>query len=247
MGVIMEFVSREHFDTYLRGLKYLGQGCQGVCYLREKDNTVFKVFHDYFDEEDSSYTEDFILRFSNIKNSTFIWPNSVIIVAGTIVGYTMPYKRAKNLCNINPLLVNLDKLEEATIKAEKDVKTLTDNEVRLYDVRYNILYNNGKMYVIDTLEYGNRKVSYEENRMTIDDELMLFLVDNYFEDFVKNDKLLNAMYREFEVRGVDFLKVFRNKLSEYVGKDITKLNEAKHLVRKNNSHIYQREFDIEGI
>ena len=140
------------------------------------------------------------------------------------MGYTMPYKRAKNLCNINPLLVNLDKLEEATIKAEKDVKTLTDNEVRLYDVRYNILYNNGKMYVIDTLEYGNRKVSYEENRMTIDDELMLFLVDNYFEEFVKNDKLLNAMYREFEVRGVDFLKVFRNKLSEYVGKDIMKLN-----------------------
>ena len=55
------------------------------------------------------------------------------------------------------------------------------------------------------------------------------------------------MYREFEVRGVDFLKVFRNKLSEYVGKNITKLNEVKHLVRKNNSHIYQRGFDIEGI
>lgn len=177
----MEFVSREHFDTYLRGLKYLGQGSQGACYLNTKNNTVYKVFNDYFDEEEAGYTEDFLLRFSDIKNSTFIWPNNVIKVAGTIVGYTMPYKRAKNLCNINPLLVNLDKLEEATIKAEKDVKTLTDNEVRLYDVRYNILYNNGKMYVIDTLEYGNRKVSYEENRMTIDDELMLFLVDNYFE------------------------------------------------------------------
>ena len=243
----MEFVSREHFDTYLRGLKYLGQGSQGSSYLNTKNNTVYKVFNDYFDEEEAGYTEDFLLRFSDIKNSTFIWPNNVIKVAGTIVGYTMPYKRAKNLCNINPLLVNLDKLEEATIKAEKDVKTLTDNEVRLYDVRYNILYNNSKMYVIDTLEYGNRKVSYEENRMTIDDELMLFLVDNYFEEFVKNDKLLNAMYREFEVRGVDFLKVFRNKLSEYVGKDITKLDEVKHLVRKNNSHIYQRGFDIEGI
>lgn len=151
MGVIMEFVSREHFDTYLRGLKYLGQGSQGTCYLNTKNNTVYKVFNDYFDEEDTGYTEDFLLRFSDIKNSTFIWPNNVIKVAGTIVGYTMPYKRAKNLCNINPLQVNLDKLEEATIKAEKDVKTLTDNEVRLYDVRYNILYNNGKMYVIDTL------------------------------------------------------------------------------------------------
>ena len=236
----MEFVSREHFDTYLRGLKYLGQGSQGACYLNTKNNAVYKVFNDYFDEEDAGYTEDFLLRFSNIKNSTFVWPNNVIKVAGTIVGYTMPYKRAKNLCNINPLQVNLDKLEEATIKAEKDVKTLTDNEVRLYDVRYNILYNNGKMYVIDTLEYGNRKVSYEENRMTIDDELMLFLVDNYFEEFVKNDKLLNAMYREFEVRGGDFLKVFRNKLSEYIGTDIDKLEKAKKLVMKLDDPYYIR-------
>ena len=236
----MEFLSRENFDTYLRGLKYLGQGCQGVCYLNTRNNTVYKVFNDYFDEEDAGYTEDFLLRFSNIKNSTFIWPNNVIKVSGTIVGYTMPYRRARNLCNINPLLVNLDKLEEATVKAEKDVKILTDNGIRLYDVRYNILYTNGEMYVIDTLDYGNRKVSYEENRMAIDDELMLFLVDNYFDDFIANDKLLNAMYREFEVRGVDFLKVFRKKLSEYLGKDITNLNEVKHLVRKNNSHIYQR-------
>ena len=44
MGVIMEFVSREHFDTYLRGLKYLGQGSQGACYLNTKNNTVYKVF-----------------------------------------------------------------------------------------------------------------------------------------------------------------------------------------------------------
>ena len=83
----MEFVSREHFDTYLRGLKYLGQGSQGACYLNTKNNTVYKVFNDYFDEEEAGYTEDFLLRFSDIKNSTFIWPNNVIKVAGTIVGY----------------------------------------------------------------------------------------------------------------------------------------------------------------
>ena len=236
----MEFLSREHFDTYLRGLKYLGQGCQGVCYLNTRNNTVYKVFNDYFDEEDAGYTKDFLLRFSDIKNSTFIWPNAVIIVAGTIVGYTMPYVKAKNLCDINPLQVNLDKLEEATIRAEKDIKLLTDSNVKLYDVRYNILYNNGKMYVIDTLDYNNSKTTYIENRRPVDDELMLFLVDNYFDYFVENDKLLNAMYREYGVRGVDFLKVFRSKLSEYAGKDITKLSEVKHLVRKNKDHIYQR-------
>ena len=83
--------------------------------------------------------------------------------------------------------------------------------------------------------------------MSIDDELMLFLVDNYFEDFVNNDKLLSSMYREYGVRGVNFLRIFREKLSDYKGTEITKLSEVKSLVRKNNSHIYQRGFSLEDM
>ena len=231
----MNFISREYFNTYLKKLKYLGQGSQGTCYLRKEDNTVFKVFHDYFDNE----------RFSNIKNSTFIWPNDIITVENEIVGYTMPYKKSKNLYEINPLLVKLNILEDAAIKAEEDVKLLTDNKVKLYDVRYNILYLNGTMNIIDTLDYSYREVTYEENRQNIDEELMLFLVDNYFDNFVKSDKILKEMYMEFQVRGVDFLRVFRRKLSEYMDKDIVKLNEAKTLVRRNsNNPVYIRGINV---
>ena len=241
----MNFISREHFNTYLKKLKYLGEGSQGICYLRKEDNAVFKVFHEFFDSESSGYTKEYILRFSNIKNSTFIWPNDIIIVENEIVGYTMPYKKSKNLCEINPLLVNLNSLETATIKAEEDVKLLTDNKVKLYDVRYNILYSNGTMNIIDTLEYSSREVTYEENRQNIDEELMLFLVDNYFDNFVKSDKLLKEMYMEFQVRGVDFLRLFRRKLSEYMDKDIVKLNEAKTLVRRNsNNPVYIRGINV---
>ena len=157
----------------------------------------------------------------------------------------MPYKKLKNLYEINPLLVNLNILEDATIKAEEDVKLLTDNKVKLYDVRYNILYSNGTMNIIDTLEYSSREVTYEENRQNIDEELMLFLVDNYFDNFVKSDKILKEMYMEFQVRGVDFLRVFRRKLSEYMDKDIVKLNEAKKLVRRNgNNPVYIRGINV---
>ena len=243
----MEFINKEHFNAYLKNIKYLGQGCQGICYLDTSTNTVIKVFNDYFDNESTGYTEDYLLRFSNIRNTTFIWPNNVIKVGTEIVGYTMPYKKAKNLCDINPLLVNLDRLEESIIKAEKDVKLLTDNNVKLYDVRYNILYIKGKIYIIDTLDYSYRKVSFRENKMPIDEEIMLFLVDNYFDDFVQNDRMLSAMYMEYEVNSLDFLRLFRNKLSTYIGKDITRLSEAKQLVRKNNCHIYQRGFNIEEV
>lgn len=238
----MEFINRNHFDTYLKKLQYIGQGSQGICYLRKEDNIVFKIFHDYFDYEDTGYNSEDILKFSNIKNNTFLWPKDIIKVSNTIIGYTMPYKNVKNLYQVSPLLVNLSSLEQGIIKAEKDIKLLTDEEVKLYDVRYNILYSNKKIYIIDTLDYSYRRVTYEENRMPLDQEIMLFLVDNYFDDFVQSDKLLNNMYMEYEVRGVDFLRVFRKKLSEYMDKDITKLNEVKTLVKKNNKPVYIRDF-----
>ncbi len=243
----MKFISREHLYSYLNGLKYLGQGCQGICYLNPKNNIVFKIFNDYFDNEATGYTKEFLLRFSSIQNKTFVWPSNTIEVNNQIVGYTMPYKKAKNLYNINPLLINLDNLEKAIIKTEKDIKILTNNNVSLYDVRYNILYSNGKIYVIDTLDYGNSKVSYEENRMTVDDEIMLFLVDNYFDNFVNNDKILHEMYRELDVSGIEFLKVFRTKLSEHVGSEITKLGDAKKLVKRKINCVYQRGFKLKDM
>ena len=197
---------------------------------------------DYYDEEEAMYTENDIFKFSNVKNNTFIWPNDVIKVDNSIVGYTMPYKRSKSLYQVNPLLVNLDSLDKAFVNIEEDIKKLTDNGIRIYDLRYNTLYNNGKIYVIDTLDYSYRNVTYNENREAFDLELMLFLVDTYFDDFVNNDKLLKEMYMGFEVRGVDFLRVFRNKLSTYMGKDIKKLQSAKSLIKSNNSNsIYKRE------
>lgn len=128
----MEFISRNHFDTYLKKLQYIGQGSQGICYLRKEDNIVFKVFHDYFDYEDAGYNSEDILKFSNIKNNTFLWPKDIIKVSNIIIGYTMSYKNVKNLYQVSPLLVNLSSLEQGIIKAEKDIKLLTDEGVKLY-------------------------------------------------------------------------------------------------------------------
>ena len=118
-------------------------------------------------------------------------------------------------------------------------RSITDNNVTLYDVMYNIMYKNGRLYVVDTLEYGINKTSYENNRACIDNEIMLFLVDDYFDHFVKENLLLNEMYMDYNVSSLEFLKEFRKNLSEYLDKDITKLNDAKSLVKKSKA-TYQR-------
>lgn len=230
----MDFKDRYEFNRYISKMYFIGEGSQGKCYL--DNGLVYKIFYDY----DSGYKEDDIIRFSDVINSTVIWPKDIIIVNNKIVGYISKYCNADNLYKIDPLGVNLDILESSIDKVYKDIDIITNKDVRMYDVRYNILYNN-KFYIIDTLEYGNRFVDIIDNRDGFDKEIMLFLVDNYFNDFVSSNKILNEMYMEYGVSSLSFLKEFRNSLSEYLDRDIVYLRDAKKLVKRYDNSIYLRD------
>ena len=233
--------NKNNFDLYLKRLFFLGMGSQGMCYLDKKNKIVYKIFHGYFDDEDEGYTADDILKFSGIRNNTFIWPSDVVYANGRIIGYTMPYVSSVNLCNTDLLSTNLNLLEKAIDKSYCDIEILTKNNVCLYDVMYNILYSNGKINVIDSMEYNFGNASLKENMAAFDAEIRYFLVDNYFDEFVNNDILLREMYHDTKnVTSLEFLRMFRNKLSEYIGTDIDKLEKAKKLVMKLDDPYYIR-------
>ena len=238
---MVSFNSKNNFDLYLKRLFFLGMGSQGICYLDKKNKIVYKIFHGYFDDEDEGYTADDILKFSGIRNNTFIWPSDVVYANGRIIGYTMPYVSSVNLCNTDLLSTNLNLLEKAIDKSYCDIEILTKNNVCLYDVMYNILYSNGKINVIDSMEYNFGNASLKENMAAFDAEIRYFLVDNYFDEFVNNDILLREMYHDKKnVTSLEFLRMFRNKLSEYIGTDIDKLEKAKKLVMKLDDPYYIR-------
>ena len=238
---MVSFNNKNNFDLYLNRLFFLGMGSQGICYLDKKNKIVYKIFHGYFDDEDEGYTVDDILKFSGIKNNTFIWPSDVVYANGRIIGYTMPYVSSVNLCNTDLLSTNLNLLEKAIDKSYCDIEILTKNNVCLYDVMYNILYSNGKINVIDSMEYNFGNASLKENMAAFDAEIRYFLVDNYFDEFVNNDILLREMYHDKKnVTSLEFLRMFRNKLSEYIGTDIDKLEKAKKLVMKLDDPYYIR-------
>lgn len=238
---MVSFNNKNNFDLYLKRLFFLGMGSQGICYLDKKNKIVYKIFHGYFDDEDEGYTADDILKFSGIRNNTFIWPSDVIYANGRIIGYTMPYVSSVNLCDTDLLSTNLNLLEKAIDKSYCDIEILTKNNVCLYDVMYNILYSNGKINVIDSMEYNFGNASLKENMAAFDAEIKYFLVDNYFDEFVNNDILLREMYHDKKnVTSLEFLRMFRNKLSEYIGTDIDKLEKAKKLVMKLDDPYYIR-------
>lgn len=136
----MNFKSEKQLKIYLNSLEFLGQGSQGVCYLDKTNNTVIKIFHDFFEEGITSYKKEDIVRFNNIKNKTFIWASDVIMINDIVVGYTMPYISSRNLWKINPLMLNLDTLLKGIKNATLDFNILSENNIVIYDIMYNILY-----------------------------------------------------------------------------------------------------------
>jgi len=237
------FKNKEHLLVFLKGVSpEIGSGSQGVVYYDKRKGCVYKIFHQFFDEYDPDehivYDKKEINKFANIDNKTFVWSTDVICVGDEIVGTVSKYARGKNLYKIDPLSINLDKFVEGIGKVQKDIDIISRNGVLTYDVMYNVLYENGKFCIVDHDEYNySDENSYELVRKNNDNfnyEIMLFLIDNYFDEFISNYRYLRSMYSEKGVNIIHFIMEFRRELSEYVGEDIKYLRSAKCRLNKKD-------------
>lgn len=237
----MKITNNDNFLNYLSSLRFLGVGSQGACYYDSKTNQVLKVFHIFFDNDyDYGIFED-LTQFSNITNSTFIWPIETIEYKSFVIGYTMKFVKSKSLYEINPLYVNLNSFANAINKSYKDIELLTNNDIKIYDIMYNILYSKGKINVIDTMEYSKRNVTLKENSEGFNLELKYFLVDNLFNNFVNSNSFLRDLYDSKDANALELLNELKRKLSEYVGFEITMLNEVRMITSKIDRPKYIRE------
>lgn len=237
----MKITNKDRFLNYLSSLKFLGVGSQGACYYDPKTNQVLKVFHTFFEDDYEEILSEDLTQFSNITNSTFIWPIETIEYNNFVIGYTMKFVKSKSLYEINPLYVNLNLFAKAISKSYKDIELLTKNDIKIYDIMYNILYSKGKINVIDTMEYSKRNVTLKENSEGFNLELKYFLVDNLFNNFVNSNPFLRDLYDSKDANALEFLNELKRKLSEYIGFQITMLNEVRMLTSKIDRPKYIRE------
>ena len=108
----MKFKSKGELLLKLRSFNSIGEGAQGICYLDINNKLVYKIYHDFLDDYKCNYNYLDIMRFSNIKNNTYIFPKDVIYVKDEIVGYIEPYVNNKDLTKINPLKVSLKEYQK---------------------------------------------------------------------------------------------------------------------------------------
>lgn len=231
----MKFKSKRDLLLKTLVLKEIGEGSQGICYLDRSNKLVYKIYHEFFDGYAIDYNHTNIEQFCNIDNNTYIFPKDVIEVDNKVVGYIEPYVNSKDLSSINPLMINLDKLIKNIDNVRSDIETISEYGIQTYDVTYNVLYKN-KFNIIDSDEYVIKDIDpsilIERNNNNFDYAIYLFLVNNYFDEFVNSYKVLKEMYQDKICDVTIFIEVLKKYLSEYIGDEVNKLNDAKECMNK---------------
>lgn len=238
----MDFDNINDLTLHLKKLKELGSGSQGTVYYDKNSKKAIKVYDLILAyDEYVLYKEDEILRFGSIKNGTYIFPDEVVKLDNQVIGYISRYVSGKSLYRINPLLIKLDNFSCAIKTVIDDTKIITDMDIATHDVMYNIMYGNNKFHIIDTDEYSYSIRSYDvllkHNILNFDLSIKYFLVDNLFDEFVQDNKLLKEMYNDDDCSSLVFLKAFRELLSEYSEQNIKTLCQAKKYVNKKQKPI----------
>lgn len=235
---------KKEFLIYLKSLKFLGLGSEGITYYDQRKKIVLKIYHDCFLEEFKIYNylaRKKLIKVDNINNKTYIFPQEEIMYDDYVIGYITTYQQGKTIDEINPLRVNLEDFINAALKVDDDIKTLSENGILTSDVLYNTMYGRKKISIIDPTEYCFSKDSYEQlldmNRKNFNTGVMLFLVDSYFNEFVTDNKGLNELFNDKKQNIKYFLTSFKKYLSEYIGSDITKLQEAKKAMNKEKHKV----------
>lgn len=245
----MRLNSKEILLMLLEELKVIGYGSQGVCYLNEKTGEVYKIFNqaiDDYPEDKIKYTKTELMKFSAIKNKTFLWALDTIRVKDEIVGYINHFVNAKPLYKINPLRINLNKFEKCIKNVQKDIKILSDNRILTYDIMYNILYGS-RFFVTDFDEFNYSNLEEKKleqiNNINFNYELYYFLIDGYFDEFINDYDNLKKLYNEKDDDILYFINIFRKYLSEYMDKEIIYLKDAPKCLNKvKKNMIYQRDY-----
>lgn len=213
---------------FLRNMKVIGRGAQGVCY--SNGVYVFKIFYDELAAL-SQINLDTLRTLSFLTNDTFLFSNDIIWVRDKFCGTVMPYRKGYNLYEIDPLSVPLLFFVSCVKKNLEDLKTISHFGVEIQDLFCNMLLGD-HMFVVDTQDYRiNEPSLYVENfNLSIYQQaIMSFLIDGCFEKFVSTVPYLRKMYKSYENEGsiLEFLQIFQKELSELVGAPILTLEDAK--------------------
>ena len=114
-------------------------------------------------------------------------------------------------------------------KTFDDIEDISRKQILANDVMYNILFGKG-FCIKDTDEFSKSYLNYENtlyyNKKRFFHECYLFLIDDFFTEFVNKIPALRQKYCSAEGNILDFMNCFRYYLNDAEGRDIVYLKDT---------------------
>lgn len=158
MNNIKEFNNRKELIDFImdKDLTFLKLSGTSTCYYSESEGTFYKIIApDY--KSDKKGTNIITTNTLNKEYKYFLFPTEVFTVSDNVVGYTTkPYIHGdifNDICFSKNRQLNFSNLISAYEAIKEEVESLATENVFVYDLPYNLLFNNKSLYGIDTIAY----------------------------------------------------------------------------------------------
>lgn len=239
-------LTKKEFDDFLKFKKIIGDTSSESIVYKLDNHTILKdlkaeALYEFKSPDEMIYTENDLLKFSDVKSQYYYFVKKVIYVDDDLRACTMDMCNGFVLNVIDALSISLTTIIKSINRFYKETEKISCMGIKGYDMKSNFMYDGINFGAIDTIHYyfsdENEDDIYKSNISYFNDDVVTLLVDFYFMNFVKQNKLLNEMYKSIksgeliDING--FITILRKELSEYCAKNIIYLSDAKDVVVEN--------------
>ena len=152
----------------------IGEGSEGEAFLTQ-NNQVLKVNDGFAPEEILDSDKDKVIMAQDFDLESYLFPKQLYLCDGVVVGYLSNYF-GKNIIQFHPSFschefktIDYDKLLEAREKMIEDTRILSKEQINIYDLCFNLLFDGNKLGAIDTIGYyKDPNITFDANVRRID-------------------------------------------------------------------------------
>lgn len=207
MKNIIKFNTCKDFTNFLKDkvhCKPIGEGVEGVCFVSRNGEEVYKIITKPAEKYDVN--KIITVNDIDINLSHYLLPQELYVLNdNTLIGYKTKYIREKNLFEFNNLIksnytlnqINFDSLITAYYEILKETDLLSDKNILIYDLAWNLYFTGKNFYGIDTCGYKNVKKDVHKINKDIVEETLKDIFATYLMFHEENyDNLLSDIHKE---------------------------------------------------
>lgn len=228
---------------YLKNSKFIGVGTTAICFLMP-NGMVSKIFYNI--PGDGDFFIDRFEKLYSYGNDTFITPKELLIKDERLIGYTYKYVDAKTL----KFTSSFTKIDEFLTNYEyflKDAKDFSESLFVLSDLHGgNVLYNNGKCFIIDLDRgrfYDEKDYAYKMNAKKFITSYMNKIFNANLDQTIQfSNFYLQSDYLNTDWTDINQVSNFFDYLYQCIGKNSPSIHDARRkcLVHKEKCGYYNR-------